>query len=420
MKKHATTDKPLIVFATIAAGGGHVATANAMAQSLGAGYPDTFDTRVTELMVELGFGEQDQKHKNTWSWMLAHPWSARWGQRIIDRLPKLTNRYLRGTLDAFARAAADHLNSLSPALVVTNHGWLTIALTLAQERYGLKPKLVHFATDPLDASALWAEWRVSRYIVPSASVQRDLKRFGVPPGVIDRIGYPVGQTFLNPPSQAAAREKLGLEPRYTCLVSLGGEGVGANVLAVVRALEASPLNPQIVVVTGRNEALRRKLDALPDIRTLGYVSNVADYLAACRRSGRQGRTGIGARGARRRSPGADDELRRTQRGEARALRYSEGSGSSRPPCRRSGGTARALRAARGPRAGRQGERGSTFARDDHRVRGLPERCRMARFSRHTDKIAWASLRRPEPVRCGQAGLSPVFSYTQSLCKVSII
>lgn len=281
MKKHATTDKPLIVFATIAAGGGHVATANAMAQSLGAGYPDTFDTRVTELMVELGFGEQDQKHKNTWSWMLAHPWSARWGQRIIDRLPKLTNRYLRGTLDAFARAAADHLNSLSPALVVTNHGWLTIALTLAQERYGLKPKLVHFATDPLDASALWAEWRVSRYIVPSASVQRDLERFGVPPGVIDRIGYPVGQTFLNPPSQAAAREKLGLEPRYTCLVSLGGEGVGANVLAVVRALEASPLNPQIVVVTGRNEALRRKLDALPDIRTLGYVSNVADYLAAC-------------------------------------------------------------------------------------------------------------------------------------------
>ena len=275
------TSKPLVYFATIAAGGGHVATANAMAQSLEAAYPGAFETRVRELMIDLGFAEQDSQHKKTWSWMLAHPWSARWGQRVIDRLPNLTNRYLRATLSAFARAAAEHLNALAPALVVTNHGWLSVALTLAQQRYGLRPKLVHFATDPLDASALWAEWRVSRYIVPSISVQRDLERFGVPPSVIDRIGYPVGQSFLNPPTQEAAREQLGLESRYTCLVSLGGEGVGANVPEVVRALQTCPLDPQIVVVTGRNEPLRRKLDRFPDIRTLGYVSNIADYLAAC-------------------------------------------------------------------------------------------------------------------------------------------
>ncbi len=275
------TDRPLIIFATIAAGGGHVATANAMAQSLEAGYPGVFETRVSEPMIDLGFTEQDRQHKETWSWMLANPWSARWGQRVIDRVPTLTNRYLRATLSTFARAVAAHMNARNPALIVTNHGWLSVALTLAQQRYGLKPRLVHFATDPLDASALWAEWRVSRYIVPSQAVQGDLERFGVPPSHIDRIGYPVGQSFLNPPTQRAARAALGLEERFTCLVSLGGEGVGTNVLEVVRALQASPLRPQVVVVTGRNEALRRKLDTLPDLRTLGYVSNVADYLAAC-------------------------------------------------------------------------------------------------------------------------------------------
>lgn len=199
---------------------------------------------------------------------------------MIDNLPNLTNRYLRSTLTGFARAVAAHLNDLNPALIVTNHGWLSIALTLAQERYGLKPRLVHFATDPLDASALWAEWRVSRYIVPSAAVQRDLERYGVPSSVIDRVGYPIGQAFLRPPNQERARKTLGLEPRYTCLVSLGGEGVGANVLEIVRALRASPLEPQIVVITGRNEALKQKLTALPGIFPLGYVTNVHDYLAA--------------------------------------------------------------------------------------------------------------------------------------------
>lgn len=280
MTQNSSTAKPLVFFATIAAGGGHVATANAMAQSLAATFPGVFETRVSEFMDEVGFREQDREHKQTWSWMLAHPWSARWGQRVIDRLPNLTNRYLRRTLDAFAQAAARYLNELGPALVVTNHGWLVVALTLAQKRYGLEPRLVHFATDPLDASALWAEWRAGRYIVPSQRVRGDLTRFGVPDGVIDVVGYPIQQSFIRPPSQEVARQQLGLEPRYTCLVSLGGEGVGSNVLEVVQALRASPQGPQIVVITGRNEALRRRLETLPDIRPLGYVTNVADYLAA--------------------------------------------------------------------------------------------------------------------------------------------
>lgn len=274
------SERPLIFFATIAAGGGHVATANAMAQSLQAGYPDTFETRVSELMAEVGFHEQDRKHKETWSWMLAHPWSARWGQRVIDRLPELTNLYHRRILDAFAKEAAAYLNAQGPALIVTNHGWLTVALTIAQRRYGLRPRLLHFATDPLDASALWAERRASRFVVPSLGVLQNLERFGVSDTIIDLIGYPIQQSFIHPPSQAAARAQLGLEDRFSCLVSLGGEGVGANVLEIVRTLGASPLKPQIVVITGRNETLKRKLEAAPGVRALGYVTNVADYLAA--------------------------------------------------------------------------------------------------------------------------------------------
>ena len=115
--------RPHIFFATITAGGGHMATAKAIAEALAADYPDTFETTIADYMLALGLTEQDRRHKESWSWMLAHPRSARYGQRVLDAFPRLTNRAHRLLLDTFARRAAAHLNELKPALVVANHGW---------------------------------------------------------------------------------------------------------------------------------------------------------------------------------------------------------------------------------------------------------------------------------------------------------
>ena len=106
-------------------------------------------------------------------------------------------------------------------------------------------------------------------------------RLGVPERKIDLIGYPVQRAFLDAPGKAAARAALGLAERLTCLVSLGGEGVGSRAQATVQTLLEHPLKPYVVVVTGRNAPLRAKLEALPNVRALGFIPNMADYLAAC-------------------------------------------------------------------------------------------------------------------------------------------
>ena len=275
------SSKPLVFFATLAAGGGHVATARALAESLEAASPGDFEIVVSDYMLNLGLTAHDRQHKASWAWMLAHPWSARYGQRVLDAFPKLTNRYHQVVLDALARRAAEHLNTLKPALVVVNHGWLMVALTRAQRRYGLRASVLTFATEPLDASALWAEPNAERVVVPSEAALTDLVRHGVPEKKIDLIGYPVQQAFLSAPSKAAARAALGLEERLTCLVSLGGEGVGNRAEATVRTLLGHPLKPYVVVVTGRNTDLRRRLEPRPRVRALGFIDTVADYLAAC-------------------------------------------------------------------------------------------------------------------------------------------
>ncbi|CAA9586415.1 MAG: hypothetical protein AVDCRST_MAG86-3604 [uncultured Truepera sp.] len=272
--------KPLVFFATLAAGGGHVATARAMAQGLEAAHPG-IETAVSDYMNDLGLTEQDRRHKESWAWMLAHPWSARYGQRLIDTFPRLTNRYHRLTLDALARRAAAHLNELKPSLIVVNHGWLMVALTRAQRRYGLRARVVTFATEPLDASALWAEPDAERVVVPSGAALGDLVRLGVPEQRVDLIGYPVQGAFLGAPGKATARAALGLDERLTCLVSLGGEGVGSRAERAIQTLLEHPLKPHIVVVTGRNAALRERLEPLENVRALGFVTNMADYVAAC-------------------------------------------------------------------------------------------------------------------------------------------
>ena len=275
--------RPRIVFATIAAGGGHVATARAMAQAVEALAPDAFDLPVTDLMLDLGFADLDARHKAQWRWMLDRPWTARTGQRVIDAFPAATRWVLRRAFDGVARAAAAHFAADPPVLIVANHGFLAFALTRGRLRYGLTSPVIVFATEPLDASALWAEPEAERFLVPSRAAAADLVRLGVPTDRVDVAGYPVQQAFLRPPTKAVARDRLGLADRFTCLVSLGGEGVGGRPADVVDTLAAMTPPPQTIVVTGRNEALAQELGARghPDLVVRGFVSDMADHLAAC-------------------------------------------------------------------------------------------------------------------------------------------
>ncbi|MEX2542583.1 MAG: glycosyltransferase [Trueperaceae bacterium] len=273
-----------VLFATIAAGGSHVSTAEAMSQALEQAYPVTFDTRVTEPMVDFGFDELDRRHKEGWRRALRHPWTIVWGQRLIDALPAATAAFHRRLLHDFAERAAQELNETRPALVVVNHGWLTVAMTLAQRQFGLEAPVLTFETSTLNANALWAEPLAERFVVASPVSRRRLMRFGVPGSRIDVVGYPVRQQFLCAPGKTEARRRLALDEAFTCLVTLGGEGVGGTPEAVLEALSDDPTT-QVVVVTGRNEALRRRLagfeERLPNLRVLGFVEELADYVAAC-------------------------------------------------------------------------------------------------------------------------------------------
>jgi UDP-N-acetylglucosamine:LPS N-acetylglucosamine transferase len=275
-------NRPEIHFATIAAGGGHVAGAHAMSEAIERYYPGRFELRVSDYMKDLGVVRLDRFHKDSWRRALRYPILARAGQRVIDAFPRLTIAVERRILRDFARAAADDLKKDPPLLVVSNHGLITTGLAEARYRHGLQVPVLTFATEPFNISAYWGEPRADRVIAASEDGWRRLRRFGVPADRMTIIGRPVRQAFLNAPAKIEAREHLGLEDRFTCLVSFGGEGVGRNPRGLIRALLDSDVPLQVVAITGRNEALKKELKALGTngLWVEGFVENLAEYLAA--------------------------------------------------------------------------------------------------------------------------------------------
>ena len=278
--------RPGILFATIAAGGGHVATARAMSEAIERLYPGRFEMRVSDYMKEVGFSGFDRRHKNTWRLALRYPVLARTSQRLMDAAPRLTIAGQRRLVRPFARLAARDLAGDPPQLVVSNHGLLTTGLAEAKRRYGLRVPVLTFATEPHNVGAYWADPAADHVVAPSEETRLNLVRFGVPAGKISVAGYPVRRSFLEAPPKAEARARLNLGDRFTCLLAFGGEGVGGRPRDLVRALLLSGVPLQLVVITGRNPALRRELEALgavagPEgLRVEGYVEDVAGYLAA--------------------------------------------------------------------------------------------------------------------------------------------
>src|SRR5690606_19822012 len=171
----ATGGSDTVLFATIAAGGGHVATANALAEAVATASGGALRTRVSDIMAEYGPVALDRRHKDSWRRLLARPRLVRMGQVLMDAVPVGTRLVHDALLNGFARHITAALSAEPPALIVANHGWLATAFTLARRRHGLKTRVVIYATEPFDASALWSTPAAEVVLAPSAAAKSALE-----------------------------------------------------------------------------------------------------------------------------------------------------------------------------------------------------------------------------------------------------
>ncbi len=136
----------------------------------------------------------------------------------------------------------------------------------------------------MDFNRAWVQPEVDLYLTTHADLAAELVATGAPASSVVTTGQPIDPAFASLPSRAEAREKLGVKPDAIQILALfGSQGFGDPDLIVRETLKV-PLPVEIVLVTGRNEHLRKRLEKtfghLPQVRVLGWVNNIQEWMVA--------------------------------------------------------------------------------------------------------------------------------------------
>jgi UDP-N-acetylglucosamine:LPS N-acetylglucosamine transferase len=139
-------------------------------------------------------------------------------------------------------------------------------------------------TDLVSLHYSWLCRDVDLCMVPTDEAYELMQQRGMPTERMIRTGFPVHPKFSHyQRSKAESRRDLGLdEQRFTILLTGGGVGSG-HVQELVPALEQASPDYQLLVVTGKNQALCEELQSQehsPHTHIYGFVDNMEALMAA--------------------------------------------------------------------------------------------------------------------------------------------
>jgi processive 1,2-diacylglycerol beta-glucosyltransferase len=150
----------------------------------------------------------------------------------------------------------------------------TVGELRAQRR--LAGTAITYLTDPA-AHALWCHPGVDRHLTATAPTAAGARRYGVDAVVAGPLCDPRFDRAVG--SGRRVREQLGLPASApVVLLSAGSLGMG-DVPGTVAAALTHP-QARVVVLCGRNEALRRRLEVIPRVTALGWRGDVPELMGA--------------------------------------------------------------------------------------------------------------------------------------------
>ena len=192
---------------------------------------------------------------------------------------RLTERYvLRRTLSAYRARIERH----AADLVVSIHPYLSMTLGAIKRHGGT----FRYAVVVVDLASLlrgWADPEAELVVSPTEAASQALRAYGVEGSRIVDPLFPLSLALRHIAPRGLTLGGLGLDPAVPTLLLTGGGG-GGRALTGTLAHLARARDHQIIVVCGKDEALRAELQALyrtaHGVRVLGFVANLPDYFAA--------------------------------------------------------------------------------------------------------------------------------------------
>jgi 1,2-diacylglycerol 3-beta-galactosyltransferase len=288
-----------LLFLMADTGGGHRTAARAVGESLERAYPGRFAPVLCDPL-----GGPGSARLLRWVTGLYGPavrlapwlWGAAYYATNVRPAMWLLRRTLLRPAD---RAAAGAATAHGPAAIVSFHPLTGMAAVWARDRAAPLAPVVTVVTDLAAMHAAWRYADADLIIAPPAVAARHrpagARTTCLGPGASAGgtwavAGPPVGRDFGGGPRSAdqlaRLRRSLGLgEGRLVILLAGGAEG-GGGMARRAAAILRRFADVHVVVVRGRNAALKRRLDRLAvryggRLTVTGFVDNMSDWLRCC-------------------------------------------------------------------------------------------------------------------------------------------
>lgn len=136
---------------------------------------------------------------------------------------------------------------------------------------------------------LCPNWKSNRFldfcITPSKICHQALQKIGFKENQLACLGFPVDTKFCTIQDKQTARNKLGLDDKFTFFSIAGGNGIG-NQLKLLKHILKAKGNFQVIMICGKNEKAKKQIDDyvakhnLKNVKCFGFANNVDELMSA--------------------------------------------------------------------------------------------------------------------------------------------
>jgi 1,2-diacylglycerol 3-beta-galactosyltransferase len=274
------TGKILFLFSDT--GGGHRSAVQAMMEALELEFQGAIQAEMVDVFRDYAPPPLDRM-PDLYPEMVRIPRLWGLGYRLSDGARR--TRLIQAGVWPYVRRSIRSLLRQHPAdLVVSAHPLANTPVLRAMGN--ARPPFITVVTDLVTAHMFWYDRRVDLCIVPTPEAAQRAAVAGLQPERVKVVGLPVAERFTTPPGSGSKQElRMGLGwdlDRPVVLLVGGGEGMGP-LEPMAEALAQARLPVTLVVVAGRNDALRRRLVArrwpMP-VKVYGFVQAMPDFMRA--------------------------------------------------------------------------------------------------------------------------------------------
>lgn len=177
---------------------------------------------------------------------------------------KTVNKLLLSINNLISKKLLPLFDNFEPDIIIATHPFAAEMISKLKSLQKIDIPLICVITD-YAPHLTWINPGVNAYVVANSDMIESMVKMGADKNDIFSFGIPVDKEFFSKKDKAKILEEIGLSPELpTVLIMSGGNGY-ANVEEIYRDLQKSDADFQIILITGRNQKLYKRMQSLTEI-----------------------------------------------------------------------------------------------------------------------------------------------------------